>query len=114
MKNEKEGIHIPYEIERCSTLDWTNKYLLTKIKLFNERLEGCTESNNYFSILMMCDRTTVSRRINKLSKLKYIKILMKYKGKECLGREIFYMGIPKKDITPIEITYIDYDTKERI
>ena len=87
-KNQTKGIWIPEEIKVDKKLDWANKALLSEIYSLCELPDGCIASDNHFGKLLGIGRTSVNKRVNKLTELGYITTKNHYKGKLCIGRTI--------------------------
>jgi biotin operon repressor len=81
-KNQTKGIWIPEEIKVDKKLDWANKALLCELP------DGCIASDNHFGKLLGIGRTSVNKRVNKLTELGYITTKNHFKGKLCIGRTI--------------------------
>ncbi|TDL39423.1 alpha/beta hydrolase [Macrococcoides bohemicum] len=67
----------------------SEKLLFAEITSLTNTKGYCYASNNYFSNLYDVSKNTISRRINRLASLGYLKIEMVYEGKEITQRKIY-------------------------
>lgn len=111
-KNQTKGIWIPEEIKVDKKLDWANKALLSEIYSLCELPDGCIASDNHFGKLLGIGRTSVNKRVNKLTELGYITTKNHFKGKLCIGRTITKgSSVKKHDVVPQVISGSSHDVK---
>ncbi|WP_439651556.1 helix-turn-helix domain-containing protein [Mariniradius sediminis] len=96
----RKGIWIPLDILENTTLDSTNKILLSEILSLTKLPDHCFASNKYFGELLGLTRSSVSKRISFLQEKGFIKTENKYENNHCVGRIITEGNvIPQKNKT---------------
>lgn len=86
--DKREGIWIPMSLIRNEELDWVNKVLMAEIESLSKLKSGCIASNAYFGRLVGLSPGSVSKRITRLTQLRYIKTRNEYENHSCMGRII--------------------------
>lgn len=108
MNENFKGIWIPNFILKLETLGWTEKLILSEIIILSKN-EDCHANNNHFSKILGISKDRVSKVINKLTKLKYIKSKIIYKSGTkivekrilSLNTQTYPQGIGKDALLPI-------------
>lgn len=90
MKGKKEikGIWIPLNIWLISELSLIERVFLSQIQSLDNTNRGCYASNAYFSDLFDITNGRASQIITSLKDKKFIKISLKYEGKQVKERNI--------------------------
>lgn len=94
---------IPANVRYDKNLKDSHKVLYSEITALANKNGYCSASNTYFSELYGVDKVTISRRINKLIKLGYLKSVIEKKDKQVIARKLYPVTEPvnKNDNTPI-------------
>jgi DNA-binding Lrp family transcriptional regulator len=88
MSKKRKGLWIPGEVLNNKKLDFTNKVLLSEIMSLSKLENGCTASNSHFAELIETNPAAVSKRLNKLEQLGFIRRTNHFNNKQCIGRSI--------------------------
>ena len=111
--NEKPSFYavLPAYVRYEKRLKPAERLLFAEISALTNKFGYCTASNGYFAELYEIEKETVSRWVNHLAKLGFLRLEMVYEGKQIKGRKIW---IDEKVMTPIDekvMTPIDEKVK---
>ena len=111
--NEKPSFYavLPAYVRYEKRLKPAERLLFAEISALTNKFGYCTASNGYFAELYGIEKETVSRWVNHLAKLGFLRLEMVYEGKQIKGRKIW---IDEKVMTPIDekvMTPIDEKVK---
>ena len=99
--NEKPSFYavLPAYVRYEKRLKPAERLLFAEISALTNKFGYCTASNGYFAELYEIEKETVSRWVNHLAKLGFLRLEMVYEGKQIKGRKIW---IDEKVMTPID------------
>ena len=99
--NEKPSFYavLPAYVRYEKRLKPAERLLFAEISALTNKFGYCTASNGYFAELYGIEKETVSRWVNHLAKLGFLRLEMVYEGKQIKGRKIW---IDEKVMTPID------------
>ena len=99
--NEKPSFYavLPAHVRYEKRLKPAERLLFAEISALTNKFGYCTASNGYFAELYEIEKETVSRWVNHLAKLGFLRLEMVYEGKQIKGRKIW---IDEKVMTPID------------
>ena len=111
--NEKPSFYavLPAYVRYEKRLKPAERLLFAEISALTNKFGYCTASNGYFAELYEIEKETVSRWVNHLAKLGFLRLELVYEGKQIKGRKIW---IDEKVMTPIDekvMTPIDEKVK---
>jgi hypothetical protein len=111
--NEKPSFYaiLPAYVRYEKRLKPAERLLFAEISALTNKFGYCTASNGYFAELYGIEKETVSRWVNHLAKLGFLRLELVYEGKQIKGRKIW---IDEKVMTPIDekvMTPIDEKVK---
>jgi hypothetical protein len=99
--NEKPSFYaiLPAYVRYEKRLKPAERLLFAEISALTNKFGYCTASNGYFAELYGIEKETVSRWVNHLAKLGFLRLELVYEGKQIKGRKIW---IDEKVMTPID------------
>ena len=99
--NEKPSFYaiLPAYVRYEKRLKPAERLLFAEISALTNKFGYCTASNGYFAKLYGIEKETVSRWLNHLAKLGFLRLELVYEGKQIKGRKIW---IDEKVMTPID------------